>query len=492
MTRTGKEYIESLNDARTVYLNGEKITKVSEHPAFAEAAKSIARLYDISGDPNNRELMTFPSPKDGRPVNWCYAIPRTKEDLVRRRKAIKCWADATLGLLGRSPDHVAGFLSGFAGGADFFGRGGQQFAENVKRFHAKARDEDLHLAYAILHPTIDRSKPAHQQPEPNLYASVVKERDDGMVVRGAQMLATSAVLSNYIFVSVISPQRPGDEDYAISFVVPNNAPSLKIYPRRSYSVGVTSVFDYPLSSRLDETDSLIVFDDVFIPWEDVFVYRNIDLTFGQFNQTSAHVLGNTQAQIRFWAKIQFVVGLVKRICDLNGQSSHRDTQTFLGDLAARAATAEGLMLAAEATASEDEFGVMRPNPEMIYANQTFQQATYPEVVIMIRGMMGGSVIELPSSVADFSNPEVASDINRYIRWPNAKAEERVKVLKLLWDMIGSEFGGRHLQYEMFYAAGPEVVKGRAFRAYDWAKAEKLVDQCLSAYDLDSKAVSVPQ
>ena len=306
------------------------------------------------------------------------------------------------------------------------------------------------------------------------------------------MLATSAVFSDYIFISAITPQGLGDEDYAISFVVPNNAAGLKIYPRRPYSLGPPSVFDYPLSTRFDETDSLIVFDDVFIPWEDVFVYRDMELTYGQFHETSAHVLGNVQAQIRFWSKIQFLIGLVKRISDLNGQSKRQETQTILGNLAAHAATVEGLVLAAETMASEDRFGVMRPNPALVYANQTLQQTMYPEVVNIVRSMMGGSFIELPSSAADFSNPENAQDIERYIRWPGADAYERVKVLKLLWDLIGSEFGGRHLQYEMFYAAGPSVVRGRAYRTYDWAQAERLVDHCLEGYDLDTEAASLNQ
>ena len=490
MTRTGTEYIKSLTDGRSVFLNGKKVEDVASHPAFAEAAKSIARLYDIASDDSNKELMTFPSPSDGRPVNKCFIIPRTKRDLVARRRALKYWSDASYGLLGRSPDHVAGFISGFAGGAEYFAQGGRQFADNVRRFHAKARDEDLHVAYAIIHPTIDRSKPAHQQPEPNLYASVLEERDDGMIVRGAQMLATSAVLSDYIFISVVSPQGPGDEDYAISFVVPNNAPGLKLYPRRPYSFGPTSVFDYPLSTRYDETDSLVVFDDVLIPWEEVFVYRNIELAYGQFHETAAHVLGNVQAQVRFWSKIQFLIGLVKRIMDLNGQSKTRETQTFLGDLAARAATAEGLILAAEGTASKDQYGVMRPNPAMVYANQTVQQTMYPEVIDIVRNMMGGSVIELPSSVADFANPDIARDIKHFVRWPGTGAHERVKVLKLLWDLIGSEFGGRHLQYEMFYAGGPSVVRGRAFRTYDWSQAEQLVDRCLESYDPETQAASV--
>jgi 4-hydroxyphenylacetate 3-monooxygenase len=393
------------------------------------------------------------------------------------------------GLLGRSPDHVASFFAAFGGSGEFYARGGQRFADNLLRFYARAADEDLYLAYTIVHPTIDRSKPAHQQPEPFLYAGVVQERDGGIVIRGAQMIGTGAVMADYILVTVILPLRPGDEDYAISLVVPCGAPGVKIYTRRPYALGQPSIFDYPLSTRFDETDSLIVFDDVFVPWEDVFVYRDLALTFGQFTDTAAHVLGNTQAHIRFWSKLQFLVGLVKRIMDGSGQSARPDVQVSMGELATQVSLVEGLILAAEAKAAPDQFGVMRPDGAMVYANQTLQAALYPDLITKVRGMLGGSVIQLPSSAAELLSPETAPDVHRYVRWPEVGGEQRVKLLKLVWDLIGSEFASRHVQYEMFYAGEPGAVKGREFRSFDWAEAERLVDQCLGSYDLPRPAAS---
>lgn len=481
MTRSGSAYVAGLRDGRTVFVGGERVPDVTTHPAFAAVVQLVAGLYDIAHDPANRELMTFASPTDGRPVNLSFLVPRSPSDLTRRRGAHKAWADATYGLLGRAPDHVAAFFAGFAGAPEFFARGSRELADNLLRFHAKAADEDLYLSYAIVHPTIDRARPAHQQPEPLLYAGVMEERDGGVVMHGAQMLATGAVMSDWVFVSVIAPLRAGDEDYAVSFVVPNHAPGLRIHPRRPYAIGTTSVYDYPLSARFDETDSLIVLDRVFVPWEHVFIYRDVELTHGQFVETAAHVLGNTQAQIRFWSKLQFIVGLVKRICDRSGQTASPEVQTRLGDLAARAALVEALVLAAEEDPYTDVYGVVWPNPALVYANQTLQSSLYPEVVQLARAMLGGSLLQLPSSSADFANPESAADLERYVRWPGAGAPERVKLLKLLWDVLGSEFAGRHVQYEMFYAGQPAAVQGREFRAYDWARAERLVDACLASY-----------
>ena len=483
MIRSGDDYMRGLRDGRTVLFNGERVADVTAHPAFAAGVRTVARLYDLAHDPANRELMTYASPRDGRPINKSWLVPRTRKDLAARRRAIKYWADASYGFLGRSPDHVASFFAGFAGSPGFYARAGQQFADNLLRFAAKAADEDLYISYVIVHPTIDRAKPAHQQAEPYLYAGVVAERDSGIVIRGAQMLGTGSVMSDFVLVTVILPLRAGDEDYAISCVVPTGAPGLKLYPRRPYALGPTSVFDYPLSSRLDETDSLVVFDDVFVPWEDVFIYKNIELTAGQFSITSAHVLGNTQSHIRSWAKLQFLVGLVKRCMDLSGRSAISEAIAQLGDLATRVSLVEGMILAAEAAAEPDPFGVMRPKDSLLYASQVFQQAMYPVLLNQIRGLMGGSLIQLPATVAELRVSHSAADIERYVRWPGAKAGERVKLLKLLWDAVGSEFGSRHLQYEMFYAGEPGSIQGREFRTFDWAAAESLVDRCLASYDM---------
>ena len=483
MVRSGAEYIEGLRDGRAVYVNGERVSDVTAHPAFAAGVRSVAHLYDLASRPDMAEIMTYPSPTTGHPINRAWKTPRSAEDLRARRRAIGCWADASYGLIGRSPDHVASFFAGFAGSLDIFARGGQRFADNLQRFYDKASQEDLYLAYTIVHPQIDRSKPAHQQPEPHLFASVAEERSDGIVVRGAMMVGTGAVMSDYIFLSCILPLRPGDEDYAISVVVPNGAPGVKIMCRRPYAQGQPSVFDYPLSTRFDETDSLIVFDDVFVPWEHVFIYRDIVNTRAQFYEGPAHLIGNHQAQVRFISKLKFLVGLARRVCVMTGAETLPQVQAQLGELAARAALVEGLVVASETECLIDQNGVARPNPAFAYANMTVQSSLYPEMLQIFRDLAGGGLIALPSSAADFANPEIAAQLERYVQSPGTPSREKVKLMKLAWEMIGSEFAGRHLLYEMFYAGAPFVVKGHAYRTYDWASAEALVQHCLDGYGL---------
>jgi 4-hydroxyphenylacetate 3-monooxygenase len=126
---------------------------------------------------------------------------------------------------------------------------------------------------------------------------------------------------------------------------------------------------------------------------------------------------------------------------------------------------------------------MRPKDALLYASQVFQQAMYPGLLNQIRGLMGGSLIQLPATASELRASGSAADIERYVRWPKAGGRQRVKLLKLLWDALGSEFASRHLQYEMFYAGEPAAIQGREFRNFDWAAAEALIDRCLASYDI---------
>jgi 4-hydroxyphenylacetate 3-monooxygenase len=484
MPRTGSEYLAGLNDGRAVFINGERVEDVATHPAFRNSIRSVARLYDIASDPENRDVMTAPSPYGGEPINVAHMIPRSQEDLRHRRIGLRKWSESTFGTMGRSPDHVAGFFAGFAGNSGVFARGGKQYAENVVNFHKKICEEDLYLAYTIVPPQIDRSKPAHQQSDPHLYAGVKEERDDGIVIKGAQMLGTGAALADYVHLSTIFPLRPGDENYAISVAVPLSAPGVEVYSRRSYAEGATSVFDYPMSSRFDETDSLLVYDDVFVPWEHVFIYRDIDICQAQWWETAAHVLGNNQAQIRFSTKLDFLTGIAHRVAQMNGIDSLPPVRSTLGELAAHASMVGGLVYGAEANCKIDDEGVAHPGHAETYANMTLQSELYPKVLTMIRELCGGGLIQLPSSVEDLRAPETAEVLERYIQSPGVTSEQRVKLLKLAWDMVGSEFASRHLQYEMFYGGAPFVVKMRMFANYDFDRADGLVDAAMAGYDMD--------
>jgi 4-hydroxyphenylacetate 3-monooxygenase len=475
--RTGADYLRSLKDGRRVFLDGERVRDVPAHPAFREAARSIANLYDIAAAPELRERMTFVSPKTGERVHRAWQIPHTHADLRARRLFSETWAEATFGLMGRAPDHVAGFFAGYAAVPQFFAAAGQTFADNLVAFYEYMRDNHVYCSYAIVPPQIDRSKPAHQQSDPTLYAGVVKERDDGIVIKGAQQLATGGALSDFIQLSCISPLQPGEENYANCLAVPVEAEGLKLYPRRPFS-RAGNAFDYPLSSRFDESDSYVIFDNVFVPWERVFIYRNVELSRDQWRKTPSHLLGNHQAQTRYVTKLRFMAGLAQRMNEMTGNAANPAVTIMMGELVAFVSIFESMLLAHETMATIED-GVLWPSRTAYYAANAMQSEFNGRMLEIIREMAGAAFITLPSSNADFDNPEIAADIERYMRSGSADAKTRVKLMRLIWDFLGSEFGSRHQQYEKFYGGPSFGAKLNLYRNFDFKRAGALVDRALN-------------
>jgi 4-hydroxyphenylacetate 3-monooxygenase len=477
--RTGADYLRSLKDGRRVFVDGEPVKDVTVHPAFRGAARSIASLYDIAAAPGERERMTFTSPKTGEPVHRAWQIPRTHADLRARRLFSETWAEATFGLMGRAPDHVAGFFTGYAATPKFFAGtgGGRNFADNLVAFYEFMRDNHIYCSYALIPVQIDRSKPAHAQSDPTLYAGVVKERDDGIVIAGAQQLATGGALSDYIHLSCISPLAPGDDNYANCLAVPVAADGVKLYPRKPYA-SAGSAADYPLSTRFDESDSYVVFDNVFVPWEHVFIYRSVELTRDQWRKTPAHLYGNHQAQTRYVTKLRFMAGLAQRMNEMTGNAANPAVTVMMGELASLVSIFEAMLLAHEVMGTIED-GVLWPSRTAYYAANSMQSEFNGRMLEMIREMAGAAFITLPSSEADFGNPEIAADIERYMRSASTDAKSRIKLMRLVWDFLGSEFGSRHAQYEKFYGGPAFLAKQNLYRYFDFKRAGALVDQALN-------------
>lgn len=481
--RTGAEYVRSLNDGREVYVNGERVEDVARHPAFAGVVDTIAGMYDFAREPSND--MIFVAPETGREANKVFMTPRSREDLAVRRAAITAWSDLGCGFVGRSPDHVGAFLSGFASASAVFDRK-RNLSSNVTSFYKRLLDESLYVSYAIIPPQTSRVAKGDQAGD-LLQVGVVEEREDGIVVRGSQMLATAAAIGDEILISCLKPLADTDTDFAISFVLPIATPGMRFYCRRPYALDQPSTYDYPLSTRFDESDSLVVFDDVLVPWERIFVDRDVQGVREQFFSTGAHILGNSQAQIRLVSKLKFLLGIARKVTQANGIDRIPQVQESLGELASLASLVEGAVLAAEYASELNDYGVCIPASRYVYGAMGQQATLYPRVLHIIRELVGGGVLQIPSSIREMTNETTRADMDRYLRSPDASSEERVKLFKLAWDAIGSEFAGRHHQYEMFYAGAPFVAKGYAFRGYDFAEALDEVEAFLGSYSVESSA-----
>ncbi|MCH8831923.1 MAG: 4-hydroxyphenylacetate 3-monooxygenase, partial [Chloroflexi bacterium] len=379
MTRTGADYIKNVQDGRSIYLDGQLIENAAEHPAFRNALATVARLYDFQAAPENEELMTFPSPTSGGRVNRCWQLPHSYEELVQRREAITAWAELTFGFMGRSPDHVASSLSGMAMGIDVFQRHGEDRAKALMDYFTYVRDNDLFVTYVIANPRADHSKDVSQQEDETLVAAICDEDSQGITINGAKMLGTSAVIADELLVTTGAPLKPGEEMYAFSAAMPMATKGLKILPRKSYEASAVSQFDNPLSSHLDENDAIILFDNVKVPWDRVFVHKDTEICRAQFTETPAHMYQNYQAQIRMMVKMRFLLGLARKIAETNGILSIPEVAGTLGYLAANTAMMEGMVKGMEAAGvSYGPYFV--PDRRLLYATQVLSQQFYPQMV----------------------------------------------------------------------------------------------------------------
>lgn len=486
MTRTGEQYLEGLRDGREIWIGGERIDDVTTHPAVRNAAHTYAHMYDMTHEPDFRDILTYRSPTTGEPVNRGYQIARTYEDLVARRQAIKTFSEANYGFVGRSPDYKASMWAGFAATPELFDSEDFKGSANVLRHYEYLRDNDLFQGHAITNPQINRGNDtAAGQPEEFLYAGVVKERDDGVTVRGAKMIATGAMFSDEMHVSSMQPFGPGDRAYAIAFSVPMSAEGVKLISRHSYEQAATSVFDYPLSKRYDETDALMVFDDVFVPWERIFVYQDIELLWSHWWDTPALNYMIHQFAIRQWTKLEFLMGIGVKLAKQNGVYRVPAVQERLGVLLGNVMTIKGLVLGAEANYErfESNLDVVVPNDEMIQSFKAIGPLLYREVIDSLRWLIGGGPMQAPASFEAFVNEDIAPISRRYMQGARIDGENRTKILKAAWDAIGSEFASRHELYERF-ALGPMHVTMMSLMGEARIDVyEALADDLLDSYSL---------
>ena len=482
MAKNGKQHLESLRDGRQMYIDGAVVANHVDHPAFQNSILSAAAMYDYQARPENIERMTFQSPRTGERVNRMWQLPGSYAELAERRKALEAWASLSCGFFGRSPDHVASVISGMYMGMELFQRHGEKYARALAGYYEFARDNDLYLTYAIINPQADRSKGAGEQAIEFVAAGVADEDSAGITIKGAKMLATGCPMANEVMVASIQPLKPGEEKYSFTAVVPLNTRGLKILSRKSFEASAKSKFDNPLSSAFDENDSVLYFDEVKVPWERVFVHNDVPMAMAQWHLIPTHCYQNYQCQIRFAVKMRFLLGLARKICDTNGIIGFPPVKEMLGQMAAEVSMVEGLVESMEATGSM--FGkYFVPNSQRLYAANVLTQQLYPQFVNKLRELAGGGMIMLPSSASDFANPETAQYIRSTQFSPATDSLGRVKLFKLAWDAVGSEFGSRHTQYEMFYSGANMVTRAHSFRTYNWDRATELVDGLMATYGL---------
>ena len=482
MLKTGKQHLECLRDGRVVYIGGERVDDVTIHPAFRAGAHSMAALYDFKADPANRELMTYEEDGARHPMHFLMA--RNRDDLERRTKAHKAIADLTCGLLGRSPDHTASFLTGLAMNPGVFDRVTPGYGDNLVAHYKYSRDNDIYSAYAVLPPAGARDPDYHQQhnlPVPNL--RVVDERDDGVVVSGLKMLATGSIYADEIWIGNALPLAPNQTRESITCAVPCNAPGLALWSRMPIARGAGYEIDHPLTARLDESDAMVMCENVFVPWEKVFVHDDPKLTRDIYTDTAAHAYGNHQSNVRFWSKIELLTGVLAKVAQSSGNDQIPAVRDVLGRMAALEATIAG-MVHGQIQACEDwPDGYVTYNRRFMYAALNWCTENHSAIIEMLRELTGGSVFQMPADITVMHDEKLRAQFEQYWQTPFMGALDRLKLMRLAWDLVGSEFAGRHQQYEKFYAGPYFVVHGHAFREAPWEHFDQRVGTILDALEV---------
>ena len=478
MIKTGAQHLESLRDGRVVYIGSERVDDVTTHPAFRNAAASIAAIYDMKADPANRELMTYE--EGGKRYSRYFMRAKSREDLQLRKDAHFKIAMMSYGMLGRSPDHVSSFVTGMSTNPGVFGK----YADNLVRYYEHMRENDIYGVYAVIPPQAARNPEFYVKqnlPIPTL--RVVREEDDGLVVSGMKMLATGAVFANEIWVGNLIPLAPTQLAESVTCAIPVNAKGVTLWSRKPLERDAQVEFENPLTHRFDETDSMVMCDEVKVPWEKVFVHNDAVLAREIYIKTPAHCYGNHQSNVRFHAKMQLLVGLASRITQASGADQIPAVREVLGRLSALEATLGGMIAGQIQDAEAWPEGFCTYNRRYMYAALNWCTEGHSAIIDVVRELCGGGVFQMPADISVMQDPELRKQFETYFQTPQMGAVDRMKLFKLAWDLVGSEFAGRHMQYEKFYAGASFIIRNHSFREAPWEHFHEVVDGLLKSYDV---------
>lgn len=475
--RGGSNYLSGLKThPRDVWISGRKVQDITVDPAFRRPVTAIAKLYDYQIAEASRAKMIY-SAEDGEEVGLSFIIARSHDDLVQRREAMRVWAEATFGLMGRSPDYLNTLLAAFADARDFFAEDGDRFSERVQQYYRFCRANDLFLTHAIVNPAVDRSKSSSQQADIYAYLGVVEETREGLIVRGAKMLATHGPTADELLVYPLPfSLRPGEDKYALAFAIPTSTSGLRFICREPFDVGDQSEWDHPLGSRFEEPDPLVIFENVLVPWDRVFLYGNVALANTLFARTRLQCHTGHQTAVRGLAKCEFITALAIALARGAKTDGFLQVQEQLGECLGYLHLIEGAIILSEQKAEKTAHGTLRPAIEPLQALRYNIPRFYERMVQVTQVLGAGSLLISPTG-ADL-DLEIGGDIRRYYRGADSDAEAKIRLSKLAWDATGTQFGQRQLQYERYYAGDPVRTGASIYAMQDHKPLLAAVDRAL--------------
>jgi 4-hydroxyphenylacetate 3-monooxygenase len=482
--KTGKQYIDSLRDGRKLFIDGKVITDVTAYAPLQGVIHTIASLYDDQDNASFRDVLTFRSPTTGDAVSKTYLEAHTLDELHELAGCFHLRALRTFGLMGRLTDFMSAYLVDQAAGLRVLGK--LEAASKAQAILDHCRENDAQVTHALIDPQTDRSK----REAPSQAVQLIERRPDGIVVSGCRMLSTLAPVANECYVGPYAPRKPGEEKFALAFVVPMNAPGLSILARESFHRG-ESAFDRPVTSRFDEGDAILMFNNVFVRDDRIIVEGDLEA----YNKMTALRPGYTslQACVRSTMKLRFLAGIATSIARANGRDKTPRFQVAIGELIALVTIAEGIKAGTiadtlrrvtaygQGKVTIEGDGVSEPqaiaSPAGAAMNFFFPYAN-TKAVDVVRMAAGSGVLAVTE--AEYANPEVGPLMDDWLIGPGIDAKQRLKLMKLAWDMTGTAFGSRAALYERLYSGDPEVNAQRWFASPINGECEMLVRRLLDS------------
>ncbi len=475
--RNGAQYLDSLKDDRLIIYDGRPVGSVADEPGLRNTAKVVAQFYDFQTSAENLDSMTYCT-ADGERVGMAFKEARTKDALRQRAVAYGLWAEVTCGFMGRSPDYMNSFLSTLGSVSVLLSDVDPQLGERARNIYLEARSRDLCYTHTFAEPFKVLPAPPH---EPAPACIVVRETDDGLVIRGARALATLAPFANMNFdLPGGAACRHNDIPYLCGFVTPVAAPGLRWICRDKHDVNHT---DSRLAARLDEMDCVAIFDDCLIPWSSVYMFVPLSAALPGFDYVMSvlqhHVL------IRSIAKTRFVLGLAHLIAESSRVNQFINVQERLGEMVCWLRTLEAFAVAAvEDAVFEERSQIFYPNPRTTEVAGIWAAQLYPRMISHLLDLGGSRHV----STTQERTLDLLGDLaEQHFRGDSTDAKENIALFRLAWEVAGSTWGARQDLYERFHFGDATLRKVGGYLRFDRSQAVEMVRRILSS-PLQSDAI----
>ncbi|MBM4761865.1 4-hydroxyphenylacetate 3-monooxygenase, oxygenase component [Bacillus sp. B15-48] len=457
-----------------IWFDGKQLTEnICSHNAFKGILLSKAKLFDIQLEKSKMDFMTYPSPVTGDRVGTSYMEPRSKEDLEKRRLTTQEWAKTSGGMMGRSPDYMNTGLMALAAIWDLFNEN-SNFGENLKKIYENAREKDLTFAHTFVNPQVNRSSFFYEGKDTPISARIVKKTNDGIVIKGARLLATQGGITDELLVLPIGGKYI-EESFIYAFSIPSNTPNLKFICRESFAYR-QSHFDHPLSSRFDEMDMIVVFDDVLVPWERVFLYKDYNIANSMYENSSFYPFLLHQTVARQTIKTKFLLGVAQLLVETIDISEYLHIKEKVSELIRGYETMKAFLFSSEMGAKKTSRGTMVPDGNPLYVAITTFPKIYPRFTEILQQIGASGLISIPTE-QDFNSP-IEQDLQIYLQGANCDAKKRTEIFRLAWDISTSAFGGRQTLYERFFFGDPVRLNASLYNSYQKDNAVELARSML--------------